>query len=169
MANKTYTLMHEHLLDTTGELLSTMPFSKITVKHICEKAEVNRNTFYRHFDDKFDLLDVIVKEALQLMANQFDVDFFLQAPFTAINQFAFPDSLSILDFQLKDKLFEEQFYNAVFKELAAMASSSEVLWLLGNMQVIRIWNNNLNKPYSFQKDYALFDQIIREKKFPGID
>lgn len=161
--------MHEHLLDTAGDLLATMPFSKITVKHICEKAEVNRNTFYRHFDDKYDLLEVIIKEALHIMSEQIDVNQFRHAPFTTINEFTFPDSLSILDFQLKDKVFEDQFYNAVFKELTAMASSSDILWLLGNMQVIRIWNGSLKKPHSFQKDYALFDQIIREKKFPGID
>ncbi|MBS9337038.1 TetR/AcrR family transcriptional regulator [Fructobacillus parabroussonetiae] len=169
MANKTYTLMHEHLLDTTGDLLTRMPFSKITVKHICEKAEVNRNTFYRHFDDKFDLLDVIIKEAMQVMSSQIDLESFHQAPFATINEFTFQGSLSILDFQLKDKVFEEQFYNAVFKELTAMAPSSDILWLLGNMQVIRIWNSNLKKPYSFQADYKLFDKIIREKKFPGID
>ncbi|MDD9138951.1 TetR/AcrR family transcriptional regulator [Fructobacillus sp. CRL 2054] len=169
MANKTYTLMHEHLLDTAGDLLTKMPFSKITVKHICEEAEVNRNTFYRHFDDKFELLDVIVKEAMTILSNQIDIDSFQDAPFTTINEFTFPDSLSVLDFQLEDKVFEEQFYNAVFRELTAMASSSDILWLLGNMQVIRIWNSSLPKPYSFQKDYALFDQIIREKKFPGID
>ncbi|CAK1248947.1 TetR/AcrR family transcriptional regulator [Fructobacillus fructosus] len=169
MANKTYTLMHEHLLDTAGELLAVSPFSKLTVKHICEKAEVNRNTFYRHFDDKYELLDVIIQQALHVMANQIDIESFRQQPFTTINKFTFPESLSVLDFQLQDKTFEDQFYNAVFKELTAMASSSDILWLLGNMQVIRIWNASLSTPHSFQKDYALFDEIIREKKFPGID
>ncbi len=34
-----------------------MRFSKITVDQICEKAMVHRSTFYKHFDDKFRLLE----------------------------------------------------------------------------------------------------------------
>lgn len=32
-------------------------FRKITVKKICEKAKVNRSTFYAHFMDIYDMLD----------------------------------------------------------------------------------------------------------------
>ncbi|MBS9335324.1 TetR/AcrR family transcriptional regulator [Fructobacillus sp. M1-13] len=167
MANKTYTLMHEHLLETASALFASMPFSKITVKHICEKAEVNRNTFYRHFDDKFDLLEYIIKEALTMMMEQIDIKDFQRAPFTTINEFTFKDALSVLNFQLQDKVFEEEFYNAVFREMANM-SNKDILWLLGDMQVIRIWNSTLQKPYSFQQDYKLFDEIIQAHSFPNM-
>lgn len=39
------------------ELMQHMEFEKITVKKICEKAQVNRSTFYAHFMDLFDMLD----------------------------------------------------------------------------------------------------------------
>ncbi|MFO1443883.1 TetR family transcriptional regulator [Bacillus sp. Bva_UNVM-123] len=32
-------------------------FSKITIDQICEKAMVHRSTLYKHFDDKFRLLE----------------------------------------------------------------------------------------------------------------
>ena len=38
------------------ELMNTLPFSKITVRLICEKAEVNRSTFYAHYVDIYDML-----------------------------------------------------------------------------------------------------------------
>lgn len=38
------------------ELLEKKDFEYITVKEICEKAEVNRSTFYLHYDNTRDLL-----------------------------------------------------------------------------------------------------------------
>ena len=37
-------------------LMRSKPISKITIKEICEKAELNRGTFYAHFVDQSDLL-----------------------------------------------------------------------------------------------------------------
>ena len=31
------------------ELLKEKPIAKITVKEICERAEINRSTFYKHY------------------------------------------------------------------------------------------------------------------------
>ena len=33
------------------ELLKEKPVAKITVKEICERAEINRSTFYKHYQD----------------------------------------------------------------------------------------------------------------------
>ena len=38
------------------------PVNKITVKEICERAELNRATFYAHYSDCFDLLESIEEE-----------------------------------------------------------------------------------------------------------
>ena len=37
-------------------LMRSKPIGKITIKEICEKAELNRGTFYAHFADQSDLL-----------------------------------------------------------------------------------------------------------------
>ncbi|MFF2483504.1 TetR/AcrR family transcriptional regulator [Paenibacillus sp. NPDC058071] len=47
-----------------------MKFSKITVDQICEKAMVHRSTFYKHFDDKFRLLEYGLN---QLMEQYWDI------------------------------------------------------------------------------------------------
>lgn len=39
------------------DLMKNIDFNKITVKKICEKAKVNRSTFYAHFIDIYDMLD----------------------------------------------------------------------------------------------------------------
>lgn len=46
------------------ELMQDMPFAKIHVSHICDKCGMNRQSFYYHFQDKFELMNWI-----------FDMDF----------------------------------------------------------------------------------------------
>lgn len=50
------------------EFLQQKPMSKITVREICEKAEINRSTFYKHYLDCYDLMNKLKEEALE----QFD-------------------------------------------------------------------------------------------------
>ena len=40
-------------------LMQEMPFSKISVRLICEKCNMNRKSFYYHFKDKYDLVNWI--------------------------------------------------------------------------------------------------------------
>lgn len=47
------------------ELLTNKPIGKITVKEICEKADINRATFYAHYESVYDLLDKIEEEFYQ--------------------------------------------------------------------------------------------------------
>ena len=45
-------------------LLRNKPVNKITVKEVCELAELNRATFYSHYSDCFDLMEKIEREIL---------------------------------------------------------------------------------------------------------
>lgn len=45
-------------------LLKTKPIEKVSVKEICEIAEINRATFYRYYDNQYNLLEVIGLEML---------------------------------------------------------------------------------------------------------
>ncbi|QBO36195.1 TetR/AcrR family transcriptional regulator [Periweissella cryptocerci] len=47
----------ELLLNTLLDLVAEKDFEKITIRDITEKAQVNRGTFYRHFQDKMDLIE----------------------------------------------------------------------------------------------------------------
>ena len=41
----------EAIIESFWQLLEEKPFNKITVQNIVERCEVNRNTFYYHFQD----------------------------------------------------------------------------------------------------------------------
>ena len=42
----------------TELLLKNSDFNSITIRKITEKAQVNRSTFYLHYQDKYDLVDL---------------------------------------------------------------------------------------------------------------
>ena len=44
------------------ELLEKKNINKITVKEICERADINRGTFYSHYKDAYDLMNQIEDE-----------------------------------------------------------------------------------------------------------
>lgn len=46
------------------QLLEDKPIEKITVKEICENAEINRATFYRYYDNQYNLMEIIEQEML---------------------------------------------------------------------------------------------------------
>lgn len=45
-------------------LLKQKPLNKITVKEICSLAEINRATFYRYYNDPYDLMNQIERAIL---------------------------------------------------------------------------------------------------------
>lgn len=47
------------LAESMKALMKKMPLEKISVSDIVERAEVGRNTFYYHFQDKYDLVNWI--------------------------------------------------------------------------------------------------------------
>lgn len=52
----------KRLRDALTALLSEKPLRSITVKELCERAELNRGTFYAHYADVFDLMEQIEAE-----------------------------------------------------------------------------------------------------------
>ncbi|MEK4299751.1 TetR-like C-terminal domain-containing protein [Oceanobacillus sp. FSL W8-0428] len=59
---KRYTRMA--LKNSLMELLKEKPVSSITIKEICEHADINRSTFYSHYADQYDLLTHVEDEII---------------------------------------------------------------------------------------------------------
>lgn len=58
---KTKALLKDNLIS----LMSIKNINSITVKELCEKADINRGTFYLHYNDVFHMLQEIEKELLK--------------------------------------------------------------------------------------------------------
>lgn len=58
------------LADALKSLMLTKPLSKITVSELIKSCGVNRNTFYYHFEDIYDLLKwMLEQEAIEVVKN----------------------------------------------------------------------------------------------------
>jgi len=55
--------------DTFLNLLSEKDINNITVTEVCKIADINRATFYRYYDDCYDLLKVIEDEFMDELTN----------------------------------------------------------------------------------------------------
>ncbi len=73
-------------------LLREKPVNKITVKEVCELAELNRATFYAHYSDCFALMESIEQELLEAFGQSlrlidgFDVSALIAALYAMVEQ-----------------------------------------------------------------------------------
>lgn len=58
---------HKLILDALIELTVQKGFSAVTVSDITQYAGINRATFYRHYEDKFDLLNKYAQNVYELL------------------------------------------------------------------------------------------------------
>lgn len=83
--------------------LQEKPINKITVKEVCELAELNRATFYAHYSDCFALLEQIENELLEAfqdslkLLDSFDVTALIEAIYAMVEKNE--DACRVLIFQ----------------------------------------------------------------------
>lgn len=66
----------ENIKRAFQKLIKEKTFSKITVTNIIEESKINRSTFYKHYQDKYDLRESLIKETLEDFHNNIDLSLF---------------------------------------------------------------------------------------------
>jgi len=159
---KKYTRMV--LKDSLMKLLKEKQISTITVKEICELADINRSTFYAHYSDHFDLLEQIEEELIEdmsmyLSSYDFDKeDDALEMTEKLIEYFASKqeecqtllNENSDSSFEKKVRLVARRFIMKNWMEVNHLDENiSEYLSAFivsGSIQVMKVWlNNGLDK------------------------
>ncbi len=56
------------------ELMEKTPFEKIQIAQICDRCQMNRKSFYYHFEDKYDLVNWIFDAKFRALADEFLTD-----------------------------------------------------------------------------------------------
>lgn len=62
----------ERLTDAMVEYLQTMPLESVTVKKLCDMADVNRSTFYAHYMSPLDLYKEIEQSMTSFIVKNID-------------------------------------------------------------------------------------------------
>ena len=60
------------LYDTLIDLMKEMPFEEIKVSDICNRALINRSTFYSHYSDKYDLFSEYINDLKNTLATSLE-------------------------------------------------------------------------------------------------
>lgn len=161
--------------DALMELLSSKSLSEISVKEICDKADVNRSTFYSHYEDLFCLLKSI------------EQDFFDRLPvnYTTISN-AQKDLVLFLDYIKKhelmftvlckhDSFFEQALFDKIkenyFKNIETLrfrlSDGNSVLFIRfvfsGSLTVVKDWIDR--KYYCSSQELAKFLIKVGEKLY----
>ena len=112
------------------DLMQEMPFDKIRVSHICDKCNMNRQSFYYHFQDKYELMnwifdmefiefiqrgdkDISIEEMMALFRILYDNRAFYRNALSVQGQNSLSDhirelALPILQSKLKEALSENE-------------------------------------------------------------
>lgn len=86
-------LTRRALASASKELMTEIPFEKISISNICEKCNMSRKSFYYHFKDKYDLVNWI-----------FDIEFI-----SVINSSIYTDRWELLE-SLSNYFYENRFF-----------------------------------------------------------
>lgn len=65
--NQRIMLTKKMLKDSLTELLKTKSIYKISIRELCEKAQINRSTFYKYYGSQFDLLTEMESDIITLV------------------------------------------------------------------------------------------------------
>lgn len=118
------------------ELLEKKDISQITIKEICEDADINRSTFYAHYNDQYDLLRKIENEFLDNInenLEEFDQDY---------------DNMNAI--LTAEKIFEYLKENAklcklLLSERGDFSFQKQLMMLVYDKIITEITDNNISK------------------------
>ena len=72
--------IYDALIRAFEELLEEKSFEEITINELCNRAQTRRATFYKHFADKYDFFQFMLKELRNNMLEEIQVSMEAQTP-----------------------------------------------------------------------------------------
>ncbi len=170
------------LQDSLIELMKEKPISKITIKELCENADINRTTFYAHYTDQYDLLRKIedetlswVKERLCDLLGKTD-KYEAMAVLEGIFQYFTENRshLQVLMSEQGDIDFQKQLFTLIYQECGINFSADNnmgtndyfIFVVTGSVGLIQHWlKNGLNKSTKEMAE-VIFNVAFQIDKLP---
>lgn len=139
------------IVDAFVSLVFEKGFSAISVKDITTGADVNRSTFYAHYEDKYDLLDKLITEKLEELSHLIRPDHPSALAYTG--SFDEPDPIFIVLFtHLTDN---KRFYQAMLTKLAPENFTIKLYEVIRESFYARIANMKMEQKLSVPLDILL--------------
>ena len=137
------------------KLLKTKHISEITITELCEHADINRTTFYRHYERVLDLLKEIENKLLK------DLETFLMQFKDHFDDYE--ESLFILEKIFEYIRYNEETFNVLFTDTGSLSFKTELVNLFYK-QVTKMYESY--DDYNEEKlTYILFGSIALVQKW----
>ncbi len=162
MSNLSQQRTKKLILENFGELLTMKNFSEITMTEIAAKALVHRNTVYKYFTDKYDLLSQGVTFLFE--DQSVNLRHFKQQPFKSLHDVSFSVLDQIITQQQNDHNFNKIIQSNFIELLIQTKKDDKIFWDIGKMAGILLWNEVHENKYDMFRDYQLLDEIYRTEK-----
>ena len=72
MVQNRQTSTKQHIREALIQLLLEEKFETISVSKLCQRAGINRGTFYLHYLDKYDLIETLKEEIIAQLSKNFE-------------------------------------------------------------------------------------------------
>lgn len=117
------------------ELLREQPISKVSVKMLCEAADINRSTFYAHYTDQFDLLKQLEQEVIAELTKHIAKD-----EFTKQTAQTLQSMIQILEYIARNAdlfmvLLSENVDSSIHREIMSIAQRKIISDIHNNIKI----------------------------------
>ncbi|MDF7637613.1 TetR/AcrR family transcriptional regulator [Leuconostocaceae bacterium ESL0958] len=153
----------QKILDTALDLLATVPFSKLSVTQLCKAAQIGRITFYKQFDDKYDVLQRLLIEVVSENLTVLNMEYFHNHPFEAFIKTHFGKRL--ITFQFTDLEFRAHLNKHIYRIIYDLTEDDRLVWLVFEVISIADWYASQDRRFNTKRDFPMLDTIIRTRSF----
>ena len=94
------------------KMLNERPLDKITVTDIAEKCDINRNTFYYHYKDIYEILSEIFQRELQKVIDEYNDTLSWEESFLLAAEFALENKKAI--YHVYNSIRREELENYIY-------------------------------------------------------
>lgn len=172
--NQRIMLTKKLLKSSLIEILKTKSIYKVSIRELCEKAEINRSTFYKYYGSQFDLLAEMESDVISLVTeslsdeadkNSYSLTEMCRYLETNIELSRLLINNNI-DPQFPEKIFSlPQVRHMINKVLGTKYNESEFEYIsnfltYGAYQIIRLWINKENRESPEEIANLILNRII---------
>lgn len=156
------------------EILKTKSIYKVSIRELCEKAEINRSTFYKYYGSQFDLLAEMESDVISLVTESLSDE-------ADKNSYSLAEMCSYLENNIElsrllinnniDPQFPEKIFSLpevrqiINRVLGTKYAESEFEYIsnfltYGAYQIIRLWINKENRESPEEIANLILNRII---------
>ncbi|MCF6515609.1 hypothetical protein GSH19_05515 [Lactobacillus sp. S2-2] len=142
-------------------------FTDILVTDIVKDAMIHRNTFYQHYDDKYDLLHDFLATALT--ESEVTIDEFKEKPFSSIHKIFKPRLEKVWQKQISNNEFFSLFPKIFIQSFVEKNENDySILWDMGRLVAVLAWTITSGSDLSAENNPKELDNIYKRGIFPKV-